>query len=119
MLLFFLGCGQILTDALGIGLLSFQVVSGTVLFRFALTMIFGEAKQDTDQRLVEADADLRKAELPSPAVVLVCVLLVAYAFMLLAGPIIRLIGNSGPPSSAGLWGWFLHLLPRTRCCQQF
>ncbi|WP_068110309.1 MarC family protein [Tropicimonas marinistellae] len=47
-LMFFLVFGQILIDALGIGLNSFQVAGGIVLFLFALTMIFGEAKQDSD-----------------------------------------------------------------------
>jgi multiple antibiotic resistance protein len=49
-LLFFLVCGQLLIEALGIGLLSFQVAGGIVLFLFALTMIFGESKSETDQK---------------------------------------------------------------------
>lgn len=67
-LLFFLICGKILIDALGIGLLSFQVAGGIIPFLFALTMIFGEAKQDSDKRLVEADVELNEQERPSPAV---------------------------------------------------
>ena len=142
-LLFFLVCGQILIDALGIGLLSFQVAGGIILFLFAITMIFGEPKPETDKRLVEADADLKKAERPSPAVfplavpslaspgamlaivmltdnnrfaagdqaitavVMVAVLLVAYGFMLLAGPIIRLIGNSGAAVVSRVMGMIL------------
>ncbi|MFT5342825.1 MAG: multiple antibiotic resistance protein, partial [Paracoccaceae bacterium] len=39
-LLFFLIFGQLLIDALDIGLNSFQVAGGVVLFLFALTMIF-------------------------------------------------------------------------------
>ena len=45
-LLFFLVFGQLLINALGIGLLSFQVAGGIVLFLFALTMIFGESKPE-------------------------------------------------------------------------
>ncbi len=55
-LLFFLVFGQLLINALGIGLLSFQVAGGIVLFLFALTMIFGESKNETDIRDVEADS---------------------------------------------------------------
>ena len=55
-LLFFLIFGQHLINALGIGLLSFQVAGGIVLFLFALTMIFGESKNETDIRDVEADS---------------------------------------------------------------
>ncbi len=57
-LLFFLLLGQILIDALGISLLSFQVAGGIVLFLFALTMIFGEPKPESDKQTAELDADL-------------------------------------------------------------
>lgn len=49
-LAFFLVFGQLLIDALGIGLNSFQVAGGIVLFLFALTMIFGDSKPDTEQK---------------------------------------------------------------------
>jgi len=51
-LLFFLIFGQILIDALGIGLNSFQVAGGIILFLFALTMIFGEGKTEAEQRAI-------------------------------------------------------------------
>lgn len=65
-LLFFLILGQILIDALGISLLSFQVAGGIILFLFALTMIFGEPKQETDLKSVVDDAT--EPERPSPAI---------------------------------------------------
>ncbi|MEO1733023.1 MAG: MarC family protein [Pseudomonadota bacterium] len=67
-LLFFLILGQLLIDALGIGLLSFQIAGGIVLFLFALTMIFGEPKQEADLSTGELDQDRPKQERPSPAV---------------------------------------------------
>ncbi len=67
-LLFFLVIGQVLIDALGIGLLSFQVAGGIVLFLFALTMIFGDPKQETDLQAADPDAHRPKRERPSPAV---------------------------------------------------
>ncbi len=63
-LLFFLVFGQVLIDGLGIGLNSFQVAGGIVLFLFALTMIFGEAKSDSETRMAEDEA----APKPNPAI---------------------------------------------------
>lgn len=142
-LLFFLVLGQILIDALGISLLSFQVAGGIVLFLFALTMIFGEPKQETDLNTKELDDERPKQERPSPAVfplavpslaspgamlaivlltdnnefsiasqvvtaaIMVTVLLAAFAAMLLADPIIRLIGNSGAAIVSRVMGMIL------------
>ncbi|MGR3635014.1 MAG: MarC family protein [Shimia sp.] len=140
-LLFFLLFGQILIDALGISLLSFQTAGGIILFIFALTMIFGEAKHETDIHATDADADLDQR--PSPAVfplavpslaspgamlaivlltdnnefaaadqaitagVMLLVVLIAYLCMLAAGPIIRLIGNSGAAIVSRVMGMIL------------
>ena len=142
-LLFFLVFGQILIDALGIGLLSFQVAGGIVLFLFALTMIFGDPKQETDLHSTDPDAKRPVQERPSPAVfplavpslaspgamlaivmltdnnsmsiaeqtviatVMIAVLLVAMVFMLLAEPIIGLIGNSGAAIVSRVMGMIL------------
>ena len=142
-LLFFLVLGQLLIDALGIGLLSFQVAGGIVLFLFALTMIFGEPKQETDLHTAELDDDRPRQERPSPAVfplavpslaspgamlaivlltdndhfavsdqavtavIMVAILLIAYAFMLLSEPIIRMIGNSGAAVISRVMGMIL------------
>ncbi len=140
-LLFFLICGQLLIDGLGISLLSFQIAGGIVLFLFALTMIFGESKPESDKHAADADADLE--ERPSPAVfplavpslaspgamlaivlltdntsvpvtdqaitgaVMLVVVLIAYLCMLAAGPIIRLIGNSGAAIVSRVMGMIL------------
>lgn len=138
-LLFFLVLGQILIDALGISIRSFQVAGGIVLFLFALTMIFGEPKSETDKKLLDEEVD----EGPSPAIfplavpslaspgamlaivlltdndqfsiahqavtagVMVSVLLIAYICMLLADPIIRIIGNSGAAIVSRVMGMIL------------
>lgn len=142
-LLFFLILGQLLIDALGISLLSFQVAGGIVLFLFALTMIFGEPKQETDLNTKILDNERPKQERPSPAVfplavpslaspgamlaivlltdnsefsigsqaitavIMVTVLLAAFVAMLLADPIIRLIGNSGAAIVSRVMGMIL------------
>lgn len=142
-LVFFLVFGQLLIDALGISLLSFQVAGGVILFLFALTMIFGEAKPEQDKRAVEPDGELPKDDRPSVAVfplavpslaspgamlaivlltdnnqfaiadqaltgvIMISVLAVAYICMLLAEPIIRLIGNSGAAIVSRVMGMIL------------
>lgn len=45
-LLLFLMLGQIVLEALGLALPSFQIAGGIVLFLFALTMIFGHSKPE-------------------------------------------------------------------------
>ncbi len=142
-LLFFLVLGQVLIDALGISLLSFQVAGGIVLFLFALTMIFGEPKQEAEKRLADAEEDLPEPDRPSPAifplgvpslaspgamlavvlltdnaesslidqaftaVIMIVVLAIACVCMLLAGPIIRLIGDAGAAIVSRVMGMIL------------
>ncbi|MES0827262.1 MarC family protein [Ruegeria sp. SCP11] len=66
-LLFFLVFGQLLIEALDIGLNSFQVAGGIILFLFALTMIFGESKQVVEQHEAEEELE-RPANRPNPAI---------------------------------------------------
>lgn len=44
----FIALGQIVLEALGLALPAFQIAGGIVLFLFALTMIFGESKPQTE-----------------------------------------------------------------------
>lgn len=139
-LLFFLIFGQLLIDALDIGLNSFQVAGGVVLFLFALTMIFGESKPETEQRQSESDSGTEKPSpgifplavpsLASPgamlaivmltdnsqhgileqsitAIIMVCVIAVAFVLMLFADPIIRLIGLAGSAIVSRVMGMIL------------
>ncbi|WP_170790962.1 MarC family protein [Ruegeria lacuscaerulensis] len=141
-LLFFLVFGQLLIEALDIGLNSFQVAGGIILFLFALTMIFGESKQDVEQRAAEDDEKdtshqhnpaifpLAVPSLASPgamlaiviltdnnrysiadqgitALVMISVIAIAFVLMLLAEPIIRLIGHSGAAIISRIMGMIL------------
>jgi multiple antibiotic resistance protein len=141
-LLFFLAFGQLLIDALDIGLNSFQVAGGVVLFLFALTMIFGESKPEAEQRRSESESEF-ETEKPSPgifplavpslaspgamlaivmltdnnqhgfveqgitAVIMVCVVAIAFVLMLFADPIIRLIGLAGTAIVSRVMGMIL------------
>ncbi|GAM78810.1 multiple antibiotic resistance protein marC [Vibrio ishigakensis] len=50
-LLFFLIAGQILLEAMQIPLPAFQAAGGLVLLLFALTMIFGESKPESESKI--------------------------------------------------------------------
>ncbi|WP_170480473.1 MarC family protein [Ruegeria arenilitoris] len=141
-LLFFLIFGQLLIEALDIGLNSFQVAGGIILFLFALTMIFGESKQEIERRQAEEDRGdkmhqhnpaifpLAVPSLASPgamlaiviltdnhrfsaadqgitAMVMLVVIAIAFVLMLLAEPIIRLIGHSGAAIISRVMGMIL------------
>ena len=54
-LMFFLSVGELLIEALGLRLASFEIAGGIVLFLFALQMIFGHSKPETE--IAEAEAE--------------------------------------------------------------
>ena len=82
-LMFFLIVGQFLFEALGISLPAFQIAGSLVLFLFALTMIFGQAKsQEETESIEEVSKDVSPAIFPlavpsiaSPGAMLAIVLL--------------------------------------------
>ncbi|MGR3323161.1 MAG: MarC family protein [Pseudooceanicola sp.] len=131
-LLFFLVLGQFLIDALGIDLPAFQIAGGIVLFLFALTMIFGTHEDGDGPRKGENPAifPLAVPSLASPGAMLAIVLLTdnnrfsipeqvvtagvmvtvmafAFAAMLLAGPILRVIRPSGAAIVSRVMGMVL------------
>lgn len=123
-LLVFLAGGQALLEALGLRLGSFQIAGGIVLFLFALTMIFGDSKPESE---IEAagknplDGAVFPLAIPSIAspgamlaivvltdnhshsipeqavtgVLLVLVLMLTLLFLLAATLIYKVIGNAG------------------------
>ncbi|MCA0044555.1 MarC family protein [Celeribacter litoreus] len=67
-LLAFILLGQIILEALGLGLPSFQIAGGLVLFLFALTMIFGDGKPSQEAAQVEKPLKDKKAQAKRAAV---------------------------------------------------
>lgn len=134
-LLFFVVAGELILTAMSIPLSAFQVAGGIVLFLFALTMIFGESKPDEELRLAVDHKETAIFPLAVPSIaspgamlaavlltenarysiaeqaqtyaVLLAVLVVAYALMLLAGPINKLIGSSGASVVSRVMGLIL------------
>ena len=79
-LLFFIIVGEILLQAMGIPLPAFQVAGGLILFLFALTMIFGESKPESEIKLARSAHDsaifpLATPSLASPGAMMAVVLL--------------------------------------------
>ncbi len=52
-LLFFIVVGQIILEGMDITLEAFQISGGIILFLFALTMIFGEGKPESEKHLIK------------------------------------------------------------------
>lgn len=52
-LLFFIVVGQLILEAMEISLDAFQISGGVILFLFALTMIFGEGKPESEKHLIK------------------------------------------------------------------
>lgn len=135
-LLFFLGAGQLLLDALEIPLLSFQIAGGIILFLFALTMIFGDSKPEQEEQLeIEADMDCAVFPLAIPSIaspgamlaavvltdnhrfdvynqlvtasVMLSVLIITLLLLLFATTILRFIGKAGASIISRVMGLIL------------
>lgn len=132
---FILG-GQLVLEALGLGLPSFQIAGGLVLFLFALQMIFGPAKPETELAGIEANTTqtaihpIAIPSLASPgamlavvvltdndrfslahqaqtAGLLVVILAITLAMLLMATPLLRLIGPAGASIISRVMGMIL------------
>lgn len=134
-LLFFILVGEVLLKGMGVSLTSFQIAGGLVLFLFALTMIFGESKPDGESRMARSVQDtaifpLATPSIASPGAMMAVVLLTengensvaeqamiavlmlvvvgaAYALMLGAGWISKIIGEGGASIISRVMGLIL------------
>ena len=134
-LLFFIIIGEIILNAIDVPLPTFQIAGGIVLFLFALTMIFGESKPESEVGKIEKSHDLAVFPLAMPslaspgailaaimltenskhtlteqsltAVMMLLVILIAYIFMRLAGWIFKYIGYGGAAIISRVMGLIL------------
>ena len=67
-LLFFTLVGEIALNAMGVPLLAFQISGGIVLFLFALTMIFGESKPESEEQDIRTSQDVAVFPLATPSI---------------------------------------------------
>lgn len=134
-MVFFVVAGEVILSAMEIPLPAFQVGGGIVLFLFALSMIFGDSKPEEEMKMASAGADTAVFPLAVPSIaspgamlaavlvtensryglveqtltagVMLVVLLVALVFMLSAGALHRLIGDSGASVVSRVMGMIL------------
>jgi len=134
-LFFFLVAGELFLRAMGVPLAAFQVAGGLVLFLFALTMIFGDSKPESESSLVRPAQDtaifpLATPSIASPGAMMAAVLLTenahhslphqavtavlmlivvgtVYLFMRAAGWISRVIGDAGASVISRVMGLIL------------
>ncbi len=52
-LLFFIVVGQLILEGMAVSLDAFQISGGVILFLFALTMVFGEGKPESEKHLIQ------------------------------------------------------------------
>jgi multiple antibiotic resistance protein len=133
-LLTFVVFGQLVLDALGLGLPSFQIAGGLVLLLFALSMIFGTSKPETEvaewDHHASAVYPLAMPSIASPGAMLAVVVLtdndrfsiahqamtaglmavvlaITLVILLLAAPIHRVIGATGASIVSRVMGMIL------------
>ncbi len=134
-LLFFVVAGEIILTALDIPLAAFEIAGGIVLLMFAMTMIFGESKPESELKMVNAGQETAVFPLAVPSIAgpgamqaavmqtenahhsiaeqtqaagaMLLVLLVVMLLMLAAGYVHRLIGNSGASVISRVMGLIL------------
>lgn len=134
-LLAFIVLGQLVLEGLGLELQSFQIAGGIILFLFALTMIFGPGKPETDlggsdQAKNIAVFPVAMPSIASPGAMLAVVILTdndrfaishqimtsalmalvlaaTLAILLAAAPIMRVIGQTGAAVISRVMGMIL------------
>ncbi len=135
-LFFFIVCGQILIEALGISLLSFRIAGGIIMFIFALTMVFGDSKPQSEigdrsasgqnvavfplavpsiaspgaMMTVVVLTDNNRFSIPEQSLTTLMMLLVlaaTFVLLLLANPIHRAIRDSGASIVSRVMGMIL------------
>ena len=140
-LLFFIAAGEPVLVAMGVPLTAFQIAGGIVLFLFALTMIFGESKPESETRLVRSVQETAIFPLATPsiaspgammavvlltenqthtildqiftAVIMLVVVAMSLGAMLAAGPISRAIGSGGASIVSRVMGMILASIAAT------
>jgi len=134
-LLFFLIAGEYIMTSIGIPLSAFQIAGGIILFLFALSMIFGESKPDTELKIAPRQSETAIFPLATPsiaspgamlgvvlltenskhtileqaqtALIMLAVLFITLILMVLASHIHKVIGNAGASLISRVMGMVL------------
>ncbi len=134
-LIFFVLVGEYLLDAMDIPLSAFQIAGGIILFLFALTMIFGESKPESELQLIDHNINKHIFPLAIPSIaspgammaavlltdnnrfslvnqgittlIMLSVLIITLLFMLLATRLLNVIGDTGASVISRVMGMIL------------
>jgi len=134
-LLFFIVVGEIILDAINIPLSAFQIAGGIVLFLFALSMIFGDSKPESEIKTIKSTTEtaifpMAMPSIASPgamlavvlltknsefsvweqfqsSILLIGVLLIVLILLLLAGKVHKIIGDAGASIISRVMGLIL------------
>ncbi len=134
-LLFFIVAGEIILDAIKIPLAAFQIAGGIVLFLFALSMIFGDSKPESEIKSIRNTTETAIFPLAMPSIaspgamlavvlltknsehsiweqsqsslMMVAVLLLVLILLLLAAKVHKVIGDAGASIISRVMGLIL------------
>lgn len=134
-LLFFIIVGELILDAINIPLSAFQIAGGIVLFLFALTMIFGDSKPESEIKTLKNTTETAIFPMAMPSIaspgamlavvlltensensvweqfqsslILISVLSIVLVLLLLATKIHKIIGNAGASIISRVMGLIL------------
>ncbi|MEO0470697.1 MAG: MarC family protein [Bacteroidota bacterium] len=67
-LLFFILLGQLILEGMDVSLAAFQISGGVILFLFALTMVFGESKPESEKQLIQDERSVTIFPIAIPSI---------------------------------------------------
>lgn len=134
-LLFFIAVGELILNAINVSISSFQIAGGLVLLLFALTMIFGESKPETEMKKIKNTVETAIFPMAMPSIagpgamlavvlltknsvysiweqvqlsfVLMGVLAIVLILLLLASKVHKIIGDAGASVISRVMGLIL------------
>ena len=134
-LLFFIIVGELILDAINIPLSAFQIAGGIVLFLFALSMIFGDSKPESEIKTIKSTTEIAIFPIAMPSIaspgamlavvlltensefsvweqfqssiLLIGVLIIVLVLLLLAGKVHKIIGDAGASIISRVMGLIL------------
>ncbi|WP_452221221.1 MarC family protein [Lacinutrix salivirga] len=134
-LVFFIAVGELILNAINISLASFQIAGGIVLFLFALSMIFGDSKPESEIKTIKNTVETAIFPMAMPSIagpgamlgvvlltknsvysiweqfqlslVLMGVLIVVLILLLLASKVHKIIGDAGASVISRVMGLIL------------
>ncbi len=134
-LLFFIVVGELILDAINIPLSAFQTAGGIVLLLFALSMIFGDSKPESEIKTIKNATEIAIFPIAMPSIagpgamlavvlltenskfsiweqfqsslILIGVLIIVLVLLLLAGKVHKIIGDAGASIISRVMGLIL------------